>query len=796
MLYRKKKSVIAIVVLLLVLSSQGTSLAMGEDWTMYFKNERHTLEAEEGVEPQLSRAWNSEEGYFGYNSVVVSNNTVYGAEDTAGGKLYAFHLENGKKKWSSELDLDGRPNKSPLIVGDTLYVGTSTGALYAIKDQETSGQIVWKLRVQGGITGGIMYADNRIYFSTDQGKIYSISLNGSVLWNQQLSAEGLSTPTVANGLIYTTTADGYIYALDGETGNLEWEKRVYEGELSLDGDYHSVTAEGDRIFASTPDGRIVLLDGSRGKLMKDLETDHQIIGTIATDGEHLYGLNEEGALYSFSLTDGKELWKQDMGQNRGNASLSSPVISGSYLYLGKTGQGNKGGLIVVGAEDGKVIELHDLTNYGPGTPVVSNGHVIIGSQGSGLEVFRGKDVITETQPDGTIEQPDQSTTPGQSGNQSGSGQKKDKEPKSNHGQAVSATRRNSDKAVGEIQEVMENNRANISQGLLDQLITENKKLVLDSEQLQFKIPPGLLKKEELNINGSMQNLVVMIKENAEDYKNLVDATDMEYASVGKIIEFEFLNGTNEIKGFEAPLEVVIKVPPAALNGKKTNLLGVYYINDSTRSLEYMGGVFNPKDNTISFMTMHNSKYVIMEYNKEYKDTSNHWAKEDIKTLTAKHIISGVDSESFAPDKQITRAEFATILVKMLGLDTDIASTNTFDDIKEEQWYTSYVLAANKSGLVSGYDGKFRPNDPVSRQEMAVMIQNMLGLIDGNVDYDELVLEKFADKNNIDGWAKEAAVTMAQMGIIKGKNGMNFAPKDRASRAEAVTMLCRLLEKVQ
>jgi outer membrane protein assembly factor BamB len=796
MLYRRKKSVIAIVVLLLVLSSQVTSLAMGEDWTMYFKNGRHTLEAEEGVEPQLSRAWSTEEGYFGYNSVVVSNNTIYGAEDTVGGKLYAFQLGNGKKKWSCELDLDGRPNKSPLIVGDTLYVGTSTGALYAIKDQETSGQVVWKLRAQGGITGGIMYVNNRIYFSTDQGKIYSISLNGSVLWNQQLSAEGLSTPTVANGLIYTTAADGYIYALDGETGNLEWEKRTYEGEFSLDGDYHSVTAEGDRIFASTPDGRIVLLDGSRGKLMKDLETDHQIIGTIATDGEHLYGLNEEGGLYSFSLTDGRELWKQDMGQNGGNTSLSSPVISGSYLYLGKTGQGNKGELIVVNVETGKIIESHRLTSYGPGTPVVSNGHVIVGSQGYGLEVFSGKGVVDETQPDDTDDGPDKPTSHEPPGKHLGWENKKDKESKTNHGQIISALRRNSDKTVGAIKEVMENNAANISQELLDQLITENKKLVLDSEQLQFKIPPGLLKKEELINNGSMQNLVVMIKENAEDYKNLIEATAMEFSSVGKIIEFEFLNGTSEIKGFEAPLEVVIKIPQTALDGKKANLLGVYYINESTRSLEYMGGVFNPTDNTISFMTMHNSKYIVMEYNKEYRDTSKHWAKEDIKTLTAKHIISGVDQESFAPDKQITRAEFATILVKMLGLDTDIASTNTFDDIKEEQWYTSYVLAANKSGLVSGYDGKFRPNDPVSRQEMAVMIQNMLGLIDSNVASDGLILEKFADKDSIDAWAKEAAGTMAHMGIIKGKNGMNFAPKDRASRAEAVTMLCRLLEKVQ
>jgi 2',3'-cyclic-nucleotide 2'-phosphodiesterase/3'-nucleotidase/5'-nucleotidase len=170
-----------------------------------------------------------------------------------------------------------------------------------------------------------------------------------------------------------------------------------------------------------------------------------------------------------------------------------------------------------------------------------------------------------------------------------------------------------------------------------------------------------------------------------------------------------------------------------------------------------------------------------------------WAQEAISALAAKGIIKGLDANTFAPTKTVTRAEFVTMLVRSLDL-TDSAVTNSFSDVKQDAWYTDSIAAAVKAGLVQGSgNGKFEPSRQVTREEMAIMIANALKdklqPIDKNA-----VLGKFADKSSIAPYAQEAVAQLTKLGIVNGVDASKFAPKDIANRAQAAVIIYRMLDQ--
>lgn len=171
-----------------------------------------------------------------------------------------------------------------------------------------------------------------------------------------------------------------------------------------------------------------------------------------------------------------------------------------------------------------------------------------------------------------------------------------------------------------------------------------------------------------------------------------------------------------------------------------------------------------------------------------------WAQEAIQALAAKGIIKGLNANTFAPTKTVTRAEFVTMLVRALNL-TDAGGTSSFNDVKQGAWYTDSIAIAVKAGLVQGSGkGKFEPGREVTREEMVIMIANalkdQLQPIDKNA-----ALSKFADKSNIAPYAQEAIAQLTQLGIVNGVEGGKFAPKGLANRAQSAVIIFRMLEQV-
>lgn len=166
----------------------------------------------------------------------------------------------------------------------------------------------------------------------------------------------------------------------------------------------------------------------------------------------------------------------------------------------------------------------------------------------------------------------------------------------------------------------------------------------------------------------------------------------------------------------------------------------------------------------------------------FSDTSGHWAESAIERWSGYGVINGFQGK-FKPDDKITRGEMAVILDKIMGYKT--AAKNTFHDLKEGLFYTQPILKANAAGAMLG-DGKggVRPTANITRQEAAVLISNALGT--GKSD-SKL---QFSDSASVASWAYGYVAAMADRAVVYGDK---FRPTVAITRAEVVDMLDRAIE---
>ena len=170
-----------------------------------------------------------------------------------------------------------------------------------------------------------------------------------------------------------------------------------------------------------------------------------------------------------------------------------------------------------------------------------------------------------------------------------------------------------------------------------------------------------------------------------------------------------------------------------------------------------------------------------------------WAKEAIETLYAKGIIKGAGEGKFEPSRNITRAEFVKILVEAF-LAVDINATESFDDVSDSDWFRPYVATALKLGIAKGTSNTtFAPNAPITRQDMAVMIDNTARV--ALIDLPSANPALFADDSEISDYAKIAVYKLYVNSIISGYPDGTFVPKGNATRAQCANLVYKLMQKM-
>ncbi|MER2126612.1 S-layer homology domain-containing protein [Solibacillus sp.] len=173
----------------------------------------------------------------------------------------------------------------------------------------------------------------------------------------------------------------------------------------------------------------------------------------------------------------------------------------------------------------------------------------------------------------------------------------------------------------------------------------------------------------------------------------------------------------------------------------------------------------------------------------FEDAQNHWATAYLNVANKLEGISGYEDNSLRPNSPVTRAEFVTILSRLLVMNDEKAEAVEFKDI-DNHWAQEAIVKLASLGLVNGYpNGTFNPDANITREEMSVLIARIFKL-------DEQALENalkltFADEGEISGYAKESVQILVYLGLVKGYND-SFNPLNTATRAETITLLLRFI----
>lgn len=160
-----------------------------------------------------------------------------------------------------------------------------------------------------------------------------------------------------------------------------------------------------------------------------------------------------------------------------------------------------------------------------------------------------------------------------------------------------------------------------------------------------------------------------------------------------------------------------------------------------------------------------------------------WAYEEITDFAKRGIVLGRSHNKFEPSQSITRAEFVKIIVSVLNLKENTSETLTFEDVKPDDWYYTYVASAYSAGIVNGIsDVEFTPDVPITRQDAATILGNCIN------DGDASSVIKFSDFEEVAEYAKTAVNRLNSLGILSGYEDNTLRPMKNITRAEAVKLL--------
>jgi methionine-rich copper-binding protein CopC len=191
----------------------------------------------------------------------------------------------------------------------------------------------------------------------------------------------------------------------------------------------------------------------------------------------------------------------------------------------------------------------------------------------------------------------------------------------------------------------------------------------------------------------------------------------------------------------------------------------------------------------------NSSYVLVTNKVTFEDTKNLWNKDEVHLMASKLLVKGKAEGQFKPQDSISRVELAVLLTRALSITSTKTYDNRFNDVKGTEWFTNEFMASVEAGIIKGRTATtFDPNAPISRQEAAAMIKRSMDYVGFNKGKlnESIKLTSFADYSSVSSWAKGDLEVVAQAKILSGKIGNKLDPQEVATRAEMVSILHRFM----
>ncbi|NHM27721.1 hypothetical protein G7K71_12170 [Desulfofundulus sp. TPOSR] len=272
----------------------------------------------------------------------------------------------------------------------------------------------------------------------------------------------------------------------------------------------------------------------------------------------------------------------------------------------------------------------------------------------------------------------------------------------------------------------------------------------------------------------------------------------EMTALSKVVDVAIKNGT-----LTGQVDITLYFDRAKILPNREP--AVYYYNEAKSRWVCLGGTVDFDKGKITVTVDHLTMFAVFAVAKKaskpevitFKDMRDHWAADTVRKLADMDIISGYPDGTFRPDNTITRAEMACIMARALKLAPGDGSALTFADKSEiPAWARGAVAAAARDGLFKGYPAPhgnviFKPNSPINRAELAALLSRVVETRRTAVAGRAPV---FADAAEIPVWARNAVEEDAASGIVSGYPDGTFRPKSAVTRAEAASMILRLLEK--
>lgn len=204
--------------------------------------------------------------------------------------------------------------------------------------------------------------------------------------------------------------------------------------------------------------------------------------------------------------------------------------------------------------------------------------------------------------------------------------------------------------------------------------------------------------------------------------------------------------------------------------------------------EYKAVPHKIEEGEIKILTKTSGTFVVMEQAITFKDIEQTFNKEEIEYLASRHVIKGINVDEFAPNKPITRAQFAVMISRALGLQA--TGESTFSDT-QGKWYEQDVQSLFEAGITTGKaDGTFDPEAPVTRQQAAAFMARVLAYVDFQAQPSNE--SNFIDGNAISPEFKEYINLLNSLDIMTGKADGTFDPNGSLTRAQMAKILKRTL----
>lgn len=350
------------------------------------------------------------------------------------------------------------------------------------------------------------------------------------------------------------------------------------------------------------------------------------------------------------------------------------------------------------------------------------------------------------------------------------------------------------------------NYVKLNANQLKDIAKTDKPLEVQVQGVQIDVPPVVIQK--LAELGDVQITATTLTQDEENAIANEAVNKASFRLLGQIFDFNLTANGEKVSNFDDKLQIALPVAAQYHDLAAQGKLTVSYFNEATNNWEDMGGKYDAASRTIVFETNHFSKYAVTEVKNVNTSSAGtgfsdvpatYWASADINAMAYLGYVKGVAPGQFNPEASITRAEFAAMLVRIMGLKS--AASINFLDVQPSDWFYDSVARAYEAGIIKGTDaGHFAPNARITREQMAAMIANAMIIkypdiqnTKGNTNS----LGSFIDSTKVSDWAKKNVAIAINSGIVKGISAggdkVAFEPQANATRTQAVVMLKRFVD---